>query len=162
MNQLKNRLNASISAANLSTIKTNLAEISDLLPFLVGLKPEEKQALPKINEANKIFVEDAITAIENNPEVLPPYLKPQEIKNDLVLYQQLDELKGIIDQVYQKIVDTQTLAGSEAYVSSLTAYRLFDSAANAGMPGMQVLYDNLKARFSGQGVATVVAPKSAE
>jgi hypothetical protein len=162
MNQLKNRLNASISAANLSTIKTKLAEISDLLPFLVGLKPEEKQALPKINEVNKVFVEDAITAIENNPEVLPPYLKPIEIKSDLALYQQLDELKGIIDQLYQKIIDSQTLAGSEAYVSSLTAYRLFDSAANAGMPGMQALYDNLKGRFSGQGSSPVVETKPAE
>lgn len=154
MNQLKNRLNATISQTDLSTIKSKLAEINNLLPFLIGLKPEEKQALPKINEANKIFVEDAIQAVENNPEVLPTYLKPADIKIDLELYQQLDELRGIIEQLYQKIIDTQTLAGSEAYVSSLTAYRLFDSAANAGLPGIQAVYDNLKNRFSVQGNVT--------
>jgi hypothetical protein len=147
MNQLKNRLNATISAANVTAIKAKLAEVSELMPFLIGLKPEEKQALPKINEANKIFVEDAITAIENNPEVLPVYIKVVDIKTDLTLFQQLDEIKGLVDQLFQKIEDTQTLAGSESYVSSLTAYRLFDSAANAGLPGMQAVYDNLKSRF---------------
>ena len=43
------------------------------------------------------------------------------------------------------------LAGSEAYVTALAAYRNFEAAAKAGIQGADTIYELLKARFSGQG-----------
>lgn len=43
------------------------------------------------------------------------------------------------------------MAGSESYVSALTAYKLFGSAADAGVPGADAIYNQLKQRFAGQG-----------
>lgn len=43
------------------------------------------------------------------------------------------------------------LAGSEAYITALTAYRLLQSAAQDGVPGADTLYDRLKDRFAEQG-----------
>ncbi|UPT69585.1 MAG: hypothetical protein M0D53_10425 [Flavobacterium sp. JAD_PAG50586_2] len=54
-------------------------------------------------------------------------------------------------QTLEKLQDTQLLAGSEAYASGLTIYKLFGSAADAGIPGADAIYDQLKQRFAGQG-----------
>lgn len=40
------------------------------------------------------------------------------------------------------------LAGSEAYISSLTSYRMFGAAASAGVPGADSIYETLKARLA--------------
>lgn len=154
MPQITNRINTTVAAATLTDIKTKLADINTVLPFLIGLTPDERKTLPRINEANKIFVEDAINAIKNNTEVLPAYIKLQDVTNDLELFNQLDELIQITNQLLQKLVDTQALAGSEAYVNSLVAYRLFEGASRAGLAGTQAIYDALKQRFAGQGATS--------
>ena len=51
----------------------------------------------------------------------------------------------------ERISDTQVLAGSEAYVSALAAYRNFEAAAYAGIPGADTVYDLLRTRFANQG-----------
>ena len=58
----------------------------------------------------------------------------------------------------RKLNDTQMIAGSEAYVTALTAYRLFDAAAKAGVAGADTVNDLLKVRFADQGSS---APKTA-
>ncbi|MBL7702971.1 MAG: hypothetical protein JNM14_12025 [Ferruginibacter sp.] len=121
------------------------------MPFLIGLTTEERIALPKINESNKVFVGDSINALVNNAAILPAYLNANEIKTDLTLYEQLDELEGLALQLVEKIQDTRMLCGSEAYASSLAAYRLFEAAATAGLPGTDSIYNALKQRFAGQG-----------
>lgn len=152
MSMTSNRLSTVIAADALAEVKTHFQKINSLLPFLTGLTATERQTLPKIDQANKVFVSDAIKAIGQNPDFIPGYLKPAELEKDFTLYSQLDELNSLAASLSEKISDTQMLAGSEAYVTSLTAYRLFESAANAGMAGADAVYDELKQRFAGQGV----------
>ena len=63
----------------------------------------------------------------------------------------MNRFKIKLSQILEKINDTQLLAGSEAYTSALTVYKLFGSAADAGIPGTDTIYDLLKQRFAGQG-----------
>lgn len=151
MNITINRLNTTMADADIADVKKSVANIYAKMPFLIGLTTDERVALPKINEGNKIFVGDSINALVNNAALLPPYLNVNDIKNDLTLYEQLDELEGLALQLVEKIQDTRMLCGSEAYASSLTAYRLFEAAANAGLPGTDSIYNALKQRFAGQG-----------
>lgn len=71
--------------------------------------------------------------------------------NDYQLYLQLDEFLGLTETLLEKLSDTQMLAGSEAYSNALVAYRLFGSAAKAGLNGADSVYDKLASRFAGQG-----------
>lgn len=151
MNITINRLNTTMSEADINTVKKFFNSIFDLMPFLIGLTTDERVSLPKISEANKIFVGDSINALANNTGMLPAYLNVADIKNDLTLYDQLDELEGIALQLVEKIQDTRMLCGSEAFASSLTAYRLFEAAAAAGLPGADSIFNALKQRFAGQG-----------
>ncbi len=72
----------------------------------------------------------------------------------MTLFTQTDELLLLIRQLLEKVEDTHMLAGSEAYVSALISYKLFGSAADAGMPGADAIYDQLKARFANNATPT--------
>lgn len=147
-NITNNRLNITLTEAQVIAVKAAIQTIYTEVPFLLGLTVEERISLPKINVANKAFTEDAINAITNNGDMLPGYLNVATMQTDLQLFSQLDELTPLVRQLLEKLEDTQILAGSEAYVSALAGYRLFGAASEAGIPGADAVYDGLKARFS--------------
>ncbi|HUM53512.1 MAG TPA: hypothetical protein PK431_16960, partial [Chitinophagales bacterium] len=146
-----NKLSIVLTQTQIDAVKAAIATIQTNLPMLLGLTLDERKTIPKVDVNNKIFVEDAITAMDNNPSFLPAYFNVAELKKDLTLYQQLDPLLVEINKLAEKIDDTQMLAGSEAYVTALAAYRNFEAAAKAGIQGADTVYELLKARFSGQG-----------
>lgn len=150
-NLTNNRINTTMTAAQVAAVKTALQTIYTNMPFLLGLTIDERRFLPKINVSNKAFAEDAISAVVNNPGSIPAYLNGAQMQNDMTLFTQLDEFAVLTRQLLEKIEDTQMLAGSEAFVSSLASYKIFASAAEAGIPGADVIYAALKRRFEDQG-----------
>jgi len=160
-NAQTNRVSVTLTAAQVQAVKAALQTILQQLPFLVGLTVEERQSLPKINIANKSFVEDSLAAMNNNATLLPAYLNVVEVQKDFTLYRQLDELVLLANQLTERLRDTQILAGSEAYSNALIGYRLFEAAAKAGLPGADTVYEGLRERFEGQGgrLPTTPAPE---
>jgi len=157
-----NRISVTINEQVLAQVKGAFLTINEHLPFLIGLNNEEKQTLPKMNVANKQFVYDALMTMNNNQSLFPAYLDPIEMNKDYVLYTQLDELLVLGQQLCEKIRDTQILAGSEAYVSALSVYKMVGAAAQAGMPGIDTIYDQLAERFSKQGSTAPTTTAAAE
>ncbi len=82
---------------------------------------------------------------------MPSYFSGAETQKDLDLFDVLDEFVLLAAQLFERLRDTQILAGSEAYVSALTAYRLIAAAAAAGLPGADSVYQSLKKRFTDNG-----------
>lgn len=157
-NLTNNRIDTVISDADLGKVNDALDTIENTLSFLIGLTVEERVQLPKINVANKSFTQDAINAVVNNSNMLPAYLDKTAMEKDMNLYNQLDKIAGRMRQVLEKIDDTQMLAGSEAFVAALTAYKLFAAAAAAGIAGSDAVYDTLRERFAGQGGSGATPP----
>jgi hypothetical protein len=153
-----NRINVVMTAAQITKVKNAILDIKTNMPFLIGLNVDERIQLPKISVVNKAFTEDAINAVTNNAEILPSYLSPVSMQNDLTLFNQCDEIASLLRQVLERVDDTQMLAGSEAYVAALTAYKLFGAAADAGLAGSDAIYDQLKVRFAGQGNNSTTTP----
>ncbi len=124
-----------------------LKQITDLMPFLTGLTPEQRKRLPKIEKRNKSFVQDVEAVIKNDASLLPSYVKPDEMSKDLELYEQLEELLTPLTYLCDRVRDTQMLAGSEAYTQALMVYNMIKAANKAGLPGANSLYNQLKGRF---------------
>jgi hypothetical protein len=150
-NSFSNRVSAAVAPADITAIKAAIASIKTKLPFLIGLTAAERQTIPKINEANRVFTSDAISAVVNNADMLPAYFNAGELRKDLELYTALDEVALMLAQLSEQVSDTQMLAGSEAFITALSSYRLFGAAAAAGVPGADAIADMLAARFAGQG-----------
>jgi len=152
-NITNNRIDTILNDGQIASAKSLLEQMNTVMPFLLGLTRDERSNLPKISVANKVFTEDAWAILHNNPGLFPSFINATKLLNDLTLYRQLDELATISRQLTEKLEDTTMLAGSEAYVTALAVYRLLGSAADAGIAGADVLYEQLKARFAGQGGA---------
>lgn len=152
-NLTNNRLNITATPVQIAAVKTALQTIQTNLPFLIGLTVDERIALPAIDVNNKAFTEDAINAGINNATLVPSYVSVPNMQNDMTLFTQLDEITALVRQLLEKLEDTQLLAGSEAYVSALTLYKLFGSAADAGVPGADAIVAQLKLRFASNGNA---------
>jgi len=148
-----NRLSIVLDDAKIADIRKNFTELETALDFTVGLTVDERVNLPKINVSNRTFVMDSHSALQTNGSFMPAYLDVAELGKDVTLYNQLEEFAQRSAQLSEKLADSQMLAGSEAYVTSLAAYRLFEAAAKAGLPGADAIYDSLKERFAGQGGA---------
>ena len=69
-----------MTEADLSEVKELIEQIETRMPFLIGLTADERSTLPKISDSNKVFVQNCINAMDNNVELLPSYLKLEEIK----------------------------------------------------------------------------------
>lgn len=160
MNSLINRVSATVTDSDISEVKGLFDQIEARMPFLIGLSADERVTMPKISAANKVFVGNTINAMVNNAELLPTYLKVDELSKDLELFGQLEQMELLAMQLTEKIRDTRMLCGSEAYVSSLSAYRFFEAAAVAGVSGADAVYDVLKKRFAGQGKVRNAAEKA--
>ena len=150
-NLTNNRINITATPAQVTAVKTAFQTIATNLPFLIGLTKEERSSLPAIDVNNKAFTEDAINIGVNNASLFPAYLSVANMQNDLTLFTQLDEILFIAKQLVEKIEDTQLLSGSEAYTNGLMLYKLIGASADAGVPGADTLYDQLKTRFATQG-----------
>lgn len=153
-NITNNRLNLVIPPADVDTVIQSLETVSTTLPFLIGLEADEKRAMQSINGSNKIFVEDCLNEMGLSSDILPNFIDPQGVQTDYDLFVQLDSLRIMLEDLLDKVKDTQYLAGAEAYKVCLIYYRLVEAAAKAGLPGADERYNRLKERFSAQGPGT--------
>lgn len=153
-NVLNNRLSVTVDPAVITEVKTKIEEINALLPFLTGLTKEERKTLPKINRSNKVFVEDTLDSMRQNGNILPNFVQVEEVEKDYSLYNDLKVLALELAELSEKVNDTRILAGSEAYSTSLLAYKMFGVAANSGVAGAEALYSRLRERFAQSGGST--------
>lgn len=150
-NLTNNRIDTTMTPAQFNDVKAAIDAINTAISFSVSLTTDERRSLPKISVSNKAFTQDAIKAVANNANIFPAYLDAAQMSRDLELYEQLDELSIQLQQTLERIEDTRILAGSEAYVAALAAYKLLAAAASAGVQGSDTIYLQLKERFANQG-----------
>ncbi|WP_299444074.1 hypothetical protein [uncultured Aquimarina sp.] len=153
-NVLNNRLSVTVDPTVITEVKNRIEEINTLLPFLTGLTRDERRTLPKINRSNKIFVEDTLDSMRQNGDILPNFINVEEVDKDYALYNELKVLALELAELSEKVNDTRILAGSEAYTTSLLAYKMFGVAANSGVAGAEALHSRLRERFAISGNAT--------
>ena len=84
-----NRVNATLNEAQIAEIQSALGIIYANLPFLIDLKPEERQAMLKFGEKNRSFVAKAAIVAEQNPDILPRNFILDDMKADVSLVEDL-------------------------------------------------------------------------
>ncbi len=144
-------ISAALDAAAVSQLQTKIGEIRALLPFLISLTNAERIRLPKMADGTTPFVSKALSYAETTPALVPPYLDVAELNRDFALAQALGEVLRAVGQLTQSVQDTQTAVGSEAYAAALAFYQTTKQAAKRGVPGADAIYQDLKARFEGNG-----------
>ena len=136
-----------LTAEQVSTIETKLAEIRQSLPFMVGLSSKDRMKLNPIGRKSTQFVQRVVESMRQNPEMAPQFVDAQSLEKGYELYNQLGAMLVPVEQLQRMIADTMYVAGSTTHGSALDFYNSAKRAAKAGVPGAQVVVDALKPRF---------------
>ena len=107
-------ISAQVSDKAMQAVKDALATIETNLPFLISLTEGERKALFKAGPKRLSFVENALTAAQDNPDILPKSFDTAEFESDVELFAALTEINTLMAQLASKIDDTRMAVGSEA------------------------------------------------
>lgn len=154
-----NLIDTNISPADRTTIQTAVNTIKTTLdPYVRNLTEEERDRLLSLDVNNKVFVEEALDEITNNGTMLPAAISASQIENDLALFNQLDSLESVLQNMLDRVRDTKRLTGHEAYAMALAAYTIYKALANSGVEAARTSAERLGQRFVNNGPAVQPAP----
>jgi hypothetical protein len=145
----KNLVSASLTAANISSIKTAMQTISDKMPFLISLTDAQRRGGLKLGDKTFGFVDKVMDYSKTNSDMVPAYLDLTELTTDYQLFKDLSEILRILKPLEQSIEDTATEAGIEALAASLVFYGSVKAATKQGVQGAKAIYEDLQKRFPG-------------
>ena len=149
---VENRVSIIIPPEVKQSVLQKLTEVDELLkPFLIALKPEERQSIPKMADGSAPFVGKTIGYCKTNPQFMPSYVNIPELEIDFKAVTDLTEFTYLCYKLRDGLKDTIVLSGSEAYVAALSYYNSVKNAAKMNVPGAKAIYEDLKKRFENQG-----------
>ena len=146
-----NRVSAVLGDAEIAELRTQIAALRARLPFLVNLSPQDRKELPKLGDKTLGFDEKCQTYMESNPEFLPGFVDTAELDRDRALRSQMLRIAPDLLLLAEQIEDTLTVLGSEIVMVDFAYYQGVREAARRGLPGAQLIYDDLRTRFPGPG-----------
>ena len=146
-----NRVSAVLGDAEIAELRTQIAALRARLPFLVNLSPQDRKELPKLGDKTVGFDEKCQTYMESNPEFLPGFVDTAELDRDRALRSQMLRIAPDLLLPAEQIEDTLTVLGSEIVMVDFAYYQGVREAARRGLPGAQLIYDDLRTRFPGPG-----------
>jgi hypothetical protein len=139
-------ISATVSDADVQAIKAAVATIQQKLPFLVTLTLAERKSVYKTGPNSLSFVENALQAAQNNPNILPKTFDVVEFGSDVDLFAVMTDINTTVAQLASEIDDTRMAVGSEAMKEATQVYNYVKTAA-ATTPGLKPLADQLGQRF---------------
>lgn len=153
-------ISAQVSDEAMQAIKEALATIETNLPFLITLTDAERKALFKAGPKRLSFVENALTASQDNPDILPKSFDAAGFAAHVALFAALTEINTLIAQLASKVDDTRMDVGSSSMDDASDVYNYVQAAVKK-TPGLKPVADQLGQLFQ-QAVATKAANAAAK
>jgi hypothetical protein len=139
----KNKISATLSAAERDEIIAKIAEIKTKLPFLLNLTTAERSQFRKMGNKGVAYVADCMRAGKAFPKILPPSIDITELERDLTLHNYLSEIAVNVRSLAEGIDDTIMAAGSDAMSNSDDIYAYLKRAGGSD--------DNIKTHLNQMG-----------
>lgn len=139
-----NRISHVMSAEEFAAAKAELQKLSEHLNFLVKVTQTEADAFYNISDADKTFIRNCLMEMNSASDIIPPYLKPDEMVKDLACGEQLMELEITLAELLDNVRLNRRLANYEAYNGTSVFYRLVGAAARSGSASAKAMYERLQ------------------
>ena len=143
-------IDATLSTADQQAIKDAFALIPQKLTFLVNLTADERRATFKAGPNSLSFLQNALTAAQNNPNVLPASFSIPAFQKDVNLFTALTEIFMLASSLTSQLDNTRLAVGGEAMQEASQVYTYFKAAAKT-TPGLKPIADQLAERFQKAG-----------
>lgn len=143
-------INTSLSAADAQAVRDAFAVVLNKLPFLINLTNDERKSIAKTGPDSVSFVQNALTAAQTNPAILPASFITTQFKSDVDLFTILTELGTLAASLASQIDDTRLAVGGEAMQQAKQVYTYVKTAAKT-TPGLKPIAEQLGERFQRSG-----------
>lgn len=141
-----NRISHVVSDETRREIVGHVAAINTLLPFLIGMKADERKKRSKPGDRDQAFIRKAFEVGQKIEEHLPRSFAMEEFKKDVELMDALYSLMVEVSQLAEKLSDTHAIVSSEAYSAALLVYR--NAKPLKGEKGLKKHLAELAQRFA--------------
>ena len=142
----QNLVSLVISDAAVQALVGHLEQFERATPGLVALDADTRRAVTKMGGKSEAFVRQALMALDQNREVVPPALQLDEALADLRALDQIRPLRQRLAQLLERLEDTEMALGSDAMAAALEGYALLRvSGKSRGLDGLR---EALSTRFA--------------
>ncbi|MBW4582590.1 MAG: hypothetical protein KME42_23720 [Tildeniella nuda ZEHNDER 1965/U140] len=143
---IQNRVSATLSASDKTTVVEAIETLKTAMPFLTSFTADERKALPKTGDRSRGFILNALEVAQRHNDCLPRSFDIEEMQKDVQLMEDLHPILMAITQLQSVVNDTYTAANCEAYTAALKVYDC--AKAHKDMPGMETVVEQLKQQFA--------------
>ena len=150
MSQQTNRINIDPSTIDFDRAYQILDELEKILEFTVGITTDETYKLVKLTDSRTRFAEQASILAKQNTDMLPSFLKLEDIQNDYNLTRKLGVIKLKLDKINSKIKSTLLQTKHEHYLNAMAFYKTAKTASESGAPGADSVVEALSKYFNVQ------------
>lgn len=152
---LVQKISVDFSEQDKDVVIEKIKEVEALIPGLINITPRDKRKISKMGDKSISFVEIAYNYAYRNKEMIPTYMDIEEFRKD---YESAMRFRRIIETVkpfLEKLVDTYSLLGADAYNSALNFYSYSKTASKIGFPGSDSMVLEMSRRFDKMGKKVV-------
>ena len=121
--------------------------ISKLDPYLKRLPPDVEQTLNPTGEVSLDFCKKAHELAADHYDLLPVFLKEPGSGEEFLIIQELDNLEKRIELLLKSVKYIKLAMGSNAMEYALIFFDTVKNAARRDIPGIRVIYDELKTQI---------------
>jgi hypothetical protein len=150
----ENLVSLQLSIEEMQEIEKAIAVLQTLSTKLVEISPSDRMELPKMGKKTFQFVSKCIDVMDLNPDLVPKYVDIAEVKKDVSLIAQLQKVLFPLQSITRRVEDTAMIAGSEAYLGSISMYQSLKTAARSNVASARTHYNELREYFPGGGGRT--------
>jgi hypothetical protein len=119
---MDNRIDAAFDKSQQEAALKAISDLTAALPFLHDLSPDERQALNKLGDKSRAFVDQALIVSQQFTDTLPRAFDVDQYGRDVELYRALEPVYMRLRDLFERVDDTRMLVGSEAMEGSRAVY----------------------------------------
>lgn len=142
----QNLLSLTLTDAQLKNVDDALANLETALSDLISLDGDERRGFARMGNKSEAFCRQILTALVQNPQIVPPSIQLAEGQADLVAIERLRPRLARLRRLTERAEDTEAVLGSDVMTLALEGYALLKVAGrNQGLEGLR---KDLSARFA--------------
>jgi len=144
--QTSQNWNPILGDAEADSAVATLGQLEQQMPFLIGLSREDRLRLAKVGNLTRTFVDDALATAVANPGIVPRSVDIADAQSRANTLDNLGEVKRALQQLLEKVTDTETQLGSDLYAVTRSVYSVMKTPAT--VPGLNDQKARLAVRFA--------------
>lgn len=142
----QNLLSLTLTDAQLLAVDDALASLETALSELVSLDGNERRTLARMGNKSEAFCRQILTALAQNPQIVPSSIQLAEGQADLLAIERLRPRLARLQRLTERAEDTESVLGSDVMTLALEGYALLKVAGrNQGLEGLR---KDLSVRFA--------------